>query len=140
MGKDCACLSVFLVLVFTAVCDLISATARVGVRIRLMGKDCACLSVVLVLGAIARVGLGTAHGQGFACLPVVLVLIAIARVGMRCLFGARIALASPWSCCSALLRALVCGYGLWARIALFSPWSWYSCVQCRTSSASRSAA
>ena len=39
--KDCACLFVVLVPVFTAV--------RIRVRIRRMGKDCACLSVVLVL-------------------------------------------------------------------------------------------
>ena len=84
MGKDCACLSVFLVLVFTAVCDLIRATARLGVRIRLLGKDCACLSVVLVLSAIARVGMRYLFlGKDCACLPVVLVLSAIARVGLR---------------------------------------------------------
>ena len=41
LGKDCACLFVVLVPVFTAV--------RIRVRIRRMGKDCACLSVVLVL-------------------------------------------------------------------------------------------
>ena len=57
MGKVCACLSVVLVLVVTAV--------RVGVRILLMGKDCACLSVVLVLCAsFARSCTDTAYGQG----------------------------------------------------------------------------
>ena len=141
MGKDCACLSVFLVLVFTAVCDLISATARVGVRIRLMGKDCACLSVVLVLSAIARVGLGYGSWARISLVS----LWSWCSSPLRALvcgafFWARIALASPWSWCSAPLRALICGYGLWARIVLVSPWSWYSCVQCRTSSASRSAA
>ena len=58
-GKDCACLSVVLFLVFIAV--------RVGVRILLMGKDCACLSVVLVLCAsFARSCTDTAYGQGLA--------------------------------------------------------------------------
>ena len=67
MGKECACLSVVLVLVFTAV--------RVGVRILLMGKDCACFSVVLVLcSSCAHWCTDTAYGQGLRFLSVVLVL------------------------------------------------------------------
>ena len=67
MGKDCACLFVVLVLVFTAV--------HVRVRIRRMGKDCACLSVVLVLSAIARFGSGYVFvGRDCACLSVFLAL------------------------------------------------------------------
>ena len=61
MGKDCACLFVVLLPVFTAV--------RIRVRIRRMGKDCACLSVVLVLSAIARVVSGYVDtGRDCACL------------------------------------------------------------------------
>ena len=166
MGKDCAWFSVFLVLVFTAVCDLISATARVGTdtaygqvlllslrgsgaqrhcarwfRIRLMGKDFACLSVVLVLSAIARVGMRYVFlGKDCACLSVVLVLSATVRVVLRIRFMGKDCACLSVVMCSAPLRALVCGYGLWARITLVSPWSRYSCVQCWTSSTSRSAA
>ena len=54
VGRDCARLSVVLVLVFTAL--------RVGDRMLLMGKVCACLLVVLVL--CAHWCTDTAHGQG----------------------------------------------------------------------------
>ena len=67
VGKDCACLSVFLVLVFTAVCDLISASCARWCTdtFFFLGKDCACLSVVLVLSATARVVLRIRFfGQG----------------------------------------------------------------------------
>ena len=82
----------------------------------LWARDCACLSVVLVLSAIARVGMRIRlMGKDCACLSVVLVLSAIA---------------ARWYADTAF------GQGL--RLSLRGPGA--SCVQCRTSSTSWSAA
>ena len=119
VGKDCACLSVVLVLVNTAVrvgslpCALVYGYVH-------MGKDCVCLSVFLVLVFTAVCDLISATA---------------ARWCADTSIWARIALVSPcfWCSCSlpyvtssAPLRVLVYGYGLWARIALVSPWFWFS--------------
>ena len=77
MGKDCACPFVVLVLVFTAVCDLICARCARWCVDTAHGHGFACLSVVLVLVcSLPDVWYAdTAYGHGLRCLSVVLVLV-----------------------------------------------------------------
>ena len=86
VGKDCACLSAILVLMFMSCVRRCGQGLRVSLRgsgapvhalCGLLGKDCACFSVILVLMSLPCVRL---HGYGdvgkaCACLPVILVLV-----------------------------------------------------------------
>ena len=118
VGKDCACLSVVLVLVFTAL--------RFGVRLSLYGQGMR----LSLRGSGARVHCRVRRCTNTACGQRLRLSLRGPGELRALVYGygpwARIALSLRGPGAQRELRALVRGYGLWARVARVSPWSWCS--------------